>query len=121
MANIYLDANVIVDMYRGNKYGFTNMLGGSNVLTSCLTIHILTYILKTRIPSIAVSGFVKNLRLIDFDKLILDNALIGPTDDFEDNIQLHSAVQGECDYFLTLDKNLLKLKYFGKVKICDKI
>jgi len=44
--------------------------------------------------------------------------MTGPTDDFEDNVQLHSAVMGDCDYFLTMDKKLIKMKYFGKMRIC---
>ena len=48
---------------------------------------------------------------------ILDLALEGPVDDLEDNIQLHSASEAECDVFLTNDKKLLKMKFFGKMRI----
>jgi len=47
---------------------------------------------------------------------ILDLALEGPVDDLEDNIQLHSASEAECDVFLTNDKRLLGIKFFGKTK-----
>lgn len=40
-----------------------------------------------------------------------------PTSDLEDNIQLHSAAEADCDYFLTSDKKLLAMIYFGKTKI----
>lgn len=31
--------------------------------------------------------------------------------------QLHSAAEAECDYFLTSDKKLLAMKFFGKTRI----
>lgn len=55
--------------------------------------------------------------LVSFDPDIVEKSIYGPTDDFEDNVQLHSAVNAECQYFCTSDKKLLKLGYFGKVKI----
>lgn len=47
-------------------------------------------------------------------------ALEGPTVDFEDNTQLHSAAEAECDYFLTNDEKLLKMKFFGKTRLTNK-
>lgn len=43
------------------------------------------------------------------EKQILEN--------LEDNIQLHSAAEAECDFFLTSDDKLLKIKFFGKTEI----
>lgn len=48
-------------------------------------------------------------------------SLLGPTEDFEDNIQLNSAVVDDCDFFLTDDKKLLKFKVYKKVKIVKEI
>lgn len=41
----------------------------------------------------------------------------GPTKDLEDNIQLHSAAEAESDIFLTADKKLVDMKFFGKTQI----
>ena len=60
-------------------------------------------------------------QLTDFSEDILDRALNGPTDDLEDNVQLHSAAEAECDLFLTNDKRLLGLKFFGKAQIIQKL
>ena len=38
-------------------------------------------------------------------------------DDFEDNVQLHCAAQANCDFFLTRDEKMLKLGFFGKVRL----
>jgi len=62
---------------------------------------------------------LKTLHLISLTDKIIDKALLGPTKDLEDNIQLHSAVEADCDIFLTNDKALLKMGYFGKTKIVD--
>ena len=48
-------------------------------------------------------------------------SLDGPTKDLEDNIQLHSAAKTEADFFLTNDKKLLKMKFFGKMRIVTTI
>lgn len=64
-----------------------------------------------------MNSFISDFNIIDLDKDILDKALESPTKDLEDNIQLHSAAEAECDYFLTEDKGLLKMKFFGKTKI----
>ena len=52
---------------------------------------------------------------------IVDAALTGPTVDFEDNVQLHSAAEEDCNLFLTSDKKILAMKFFGKVKIAGEI
>lgn len=53
--------------------------------------------------------------IVPLTEHILNKALEGPTNDLEDNIQLHSAAEAQCDIFLTNDKKLLNLKYFGKM------
>ena len=60
---------------------------------------------------------VENKPLTEY---ILDKALQGPTKDLEDNIQLHSAAEADCDFFITRDRQLLALGYFGKTKITNR-
>ena len=121
MANIYLDVNILVDIVGKREFGVEKTIGKNNIVTSALSVHILTYVRKTKIPDNTVKKLVLGIEIVDFDKEIVRLALIGPTDDFEDNVQLYSAVEGGCDYFVTMDKKLLKMKYFGKMRICDKI
>lgn len=59
--------------------------------------------------------------IINLSSKILKQAMEGPTNDLEDNIQLYSAQRADCDYFLTNDKRLLKMTFFGKTKIVSKI
>ena len=60
-------------------------------------------------------------QIVEFSDTILKRALEGPTPDFEDNVQLHSAAEAECDLFLSEDKKLLELKFFGKTQFCAEV
>jgi len=91
------------------------------VYASPLSFHTLCYADKTKIPNKQLNIFIEGFKVIDFTNQILDRAKLGPTEDLEDNIQLHSAVKARCDTFLTLDKGLLKLKKFGKVKVVSRV
>lgn len=72
-------------------------------------------------PNKNLNKLLKYLTLISIDGKITINSLEGPTNDFEDNLQLHSAATCECDYFLTNDKNLLSMRFFGKTQIVNSI
>ncbi len=62
-------------------------------------------------------SFIQDFNVVELGQETLDIAMGGPTTDLEDNIQLHSAAEAECDYFLTNDKQILNLKFFGKTRI----
>lgn len=120
MAKIFLDTNYYIDIvYR--KPEVLKKLEGSLLYYSPLSTHILFYALKIKIPSKEISKIMANFNSINLTEEVLQNALNGPTEDLEDNIQLHSSAMAECDVFLTNDKNLLKMKFFGKVKILNSL
>lgn len=119
MANIYLDVNVLVDILGERKHDFSAMIGNNETTISVLSVHILSYILRRKAPDELLEKIVERFRMVDLDNTLVKKALQGPTSDFEDNVQLHSAVEAECDHFLTLDKKLLKMKFFGKMRICS--
>lgn len=116
MANIYLDTNRVLDIAFRNPT-IRETLDGHRAFLSPLSIHTLCYIEKKTIPDEMISSFVKEFLLVDLTINIFENALNGPTTDLEDNIQLHSAAEAECDWFLTNDRKLLAMKFFGKAKI----
>lgn len=116
MANIFLDVNILVDIvHRGATY---DMGEKHHYHISALTIHILMYLSKNRKQEL-IESFAKKLHIVDFTEDIVLKAFAGPTNDYEDNTQLHSAIKGKCDMFFTRDKELLKLGYFGMVKTQD--
>ncbi len=120
MANIFLDTNKIIDLII-RKPEIGTLLSGHQSFYSPLSAHILCYTEKVKIPSKDLIRALNKLVCVNLKSNILEQALLGPTKDLEDNIQLHSAVEANCDIFLTNDKKLLKMVYFGKTKIVSEI
>lgn len=122
MARIFLDSNFVIETVGLRKSEIeSENLGSHEVFISPLTIHIVCYAFKRRIPDEIISGFVNQVHVVDLARRLVELALSGPTDDFEDNIQLHSATVADADYFLTHDQELLEIGYFGKTKIVDSL
>jgi len=120
MATIYLDTNILLDIYCRNIAQIKE-LAKHELYISPLSCHIISYTTKTKIPSLELNSLIKIMGVVSLSNLILQRSHVGPTDDLEDNLQLHSASQARCQYFLTHDKLLLKLGYFGETAIVDKI
>ena len=120
MANIFLDSNQVFDLTIRNP-ALSDHLSNHFVYASPLSIHILFYTEKIKIPSKTMNDSLDRITFVMFDSSVLKMALLGPTKDLEDNIQLQSASKVNCDIFLTNDKKLLKLGNFGKVKISPAI
>lgn len=117
MAKIFLDANVVIDILEQRKETSLSSLNNHQTYMSPLSLHIFFYVEKKKVPYIPLSSFMTNNNIVDITEDLAQKALIGPTSDFEDNIQLHSAAEAECDTFLTSDKQLLDIKFFGKTQI----
>ena len=116
MARVFLDTNFYIDsLYRNPE--INKQFEGKEIYYSPLSTHILFYVLKLITPHKGIAKIVNKFTLVDLTHAILRKSLNGPTKDLEDNIQLHSCADADCDYFLTNDKNLLKMKFFGKAQI----
>lgn len=116
MARVFLDTNFYIDVTKRAKKKWES-LRGNLLFISPLSTHILFYAQKLIVPDKEASEMQEQFGIVPLNKYILDKALIGPTKDLEDNIQLHSAAEAECDFFLTQDAGVLELKFFGKVQI----
>lgn len=118
MAKVFLDSNYFIDaVHRSPEKKILDGLKDNIVYVSTLSVHIYCYIYKIKTPNRSLFLQIDKFQLIDFNEKICSKALLGPTRDFEDNIQLHSAAEAECDIFLTEDRKLLDMKFFGKLKI----
>ena len=117
MAKIFIDANIFIDLIEKRSQLNIDDLNDHDLFISPLSAHILMYVTKKKVPNPSLFNIVDRFLKIDFNSDILSKALQGPTDDLEDNVQLHSAAEADCDFFLTSDKQLLKLKFFGKIEI----
>lgn len=118
MARVFLDTNIYIDTAKRDKK-VLEPLRNELLFISTLSIHIIFYTLKLKVPDRDIDAVQQQFGVVNFSEDILEKALIGPTPDFEDNIQLHSAAEAECDYFLTNDKKLLAMTYFGKTKMVN--
>ena len=121
MAKVFLDANYFIGLANRAPEPDAQYLDKQKGFISILSCHILFYVNKISVPDAEMNSFIKDFNLVELTQYILENALKGPTTDLEDNIQLHSAVEGECDLFLTEDRKLLNMRFFGKVKIVPQV
>jgi len=121
MAKVFLDANIFIDIIEKRASTAIEDFREHILFISPLSIHILTYTYKYKIPDKKLDGLEKLYNLVAYDLPIVLSSLTGPTDDFEDNVQLHSAAEADCNFFLTSDKKLLALKFFGKVEMVSRI
>lgn len=116
MARVFLDTNIYIDITKRAKEKWDS-LERNLLFISPLSTHILFYARKLKVPDQEINELQEQFGVVPFTKQILNKALNGPTIDLEDNIQLHSAAEADCDFFLTNDKQLLAIKFFGKTKI----
>ena len=121
MARVFLDANYFIGLANRAPEVDTELLDEHQGFVSILSCHILFYVNKINVPDDKMNSFISDFNLIDLTQDILSKALTSPTSDLEDNIQLHSAASAQCDFFLTGDKKLQNLKYFGKTRILSDI
>lgn len=120
MAKVFLDTNFFIDITIRNKEK-AKSLDGHKLFLSPLSYHIVYYAYHLKVPHQEINNSLLDLEIVDLNEKILGKAMIGPTKDLEDNIQLHSAAEAECDYFLTNDRRLLKMKFFGKTEISSSL
>lgn len=122
MARIFLDTNYFIDVVeRQPEKEILKSLTGHTITISPLSIATYCYLYKIKVPNVQLSIQLSEFLLVDLSQNICQKALKGPTNDIEDNIQLHSAAEAECDLFLTNDQQLLNLKFFGKVQILPEV
>ena len=117
MAKVFLDTNVFIDIIEKRKDYTESFSSSEKLFISPLSVHILLYVEKHKVPYDTLTSIEEIFALMPFDEAICYKSLTGPTNDFEDNVQLHSAALAECEFFLTQDKKLLLMKFFGKTQI----
>ena len=122
MARIFLDTNIFIDIiHRKPEKNIRESLVGHIVYISPLSIANFCYIYRIKTPNKIFSAQIRKFQRLALSATICEKALIGPTDDLEDNIQLHSAADAQCEYLLTEDKKLLNMKFFGDIQIQSKL
>jgi len=115
MEKIFLDTNIFIDLVENRNNELREFTMSSTLYISVVTLNIWVYAYKHIVP------IFETYNIVSSNGNIARKASLGPTDDFEDNVQLHSATEENCDLFVTKDKELLKLGYFGKMRISNHI
>lgn len=121
MAKIFIDANIYIDWVEQRRDILQENLQDHQLFISPLSIHILVYLYKYKIPNKKLAQLQNNFYIVSINENTVHEAFLGPTNDFEDNIQLHSSTKADCGFFLTEDKKLLKMAFFGKAKIVKRV
>lgn len=119
MARIFLDANYFIDLVEGRKKISFEKFKSHSLFLSVLTLHIYIYLYKIKLPNKNLEKLLSLFNIIPLEEKVFFSSLKGPFSDFEDNIQLHSSSLADCDFYLTSDKKILQLKFFGKTKIIN--
>jgi len=121
MAKVFLDTNAFIDISEDRDSSLLTSLDGHSLFVSVISLGIWTYLYKICVPDKKFDELPNNFNIVAVDVSTAQKSFLGPTSDFEDNIQLHSAVESGCDVFITKDAGLLKMGYFGKVKIVSQV
>lgn len=120
MAKAFLDTSYLLDIFMRRTHSLSDV-GKNDLYFSPLSFPAISYIHKLHVPNSILTSIMQDMFAVNLTSIILKKSLVGPTPDIEDNVQLHSASSAHCDYFLTSDKKLLKLGYFGETEIVSKI
>lgn len=121
MANVFLDTNTFIDIVSKRRSISLEDFQGHHLFISALSVHILLYVLKVNVPVKKIEQVLSFFSIVAVNEKIVLKALEGPTSDFEDNVQLHSATESDCNFLVTRDKKLLSLVYFGKAKLIEQM
>jgi predicted nucleic acid-binding protein len=117
MEKVFLDTNCFIDILEKRDLTLIDFVGHYSLYISAISIGTWAYIFKHRVPN---SKFDLILATFNIESTILnliERSFVGPTSDYEDNVQLHSATNSGCSIFMTRDKRLQKLRNFFGVKI----
>ncbi len=108
---VFFDTNILLEIiFLRKKYKECRDLlekNSDNVYISILSIHICNYFVKKHNLDVNYyKKFFDYFEIIDFNSDIFDKAYFNYSKDFEDSIQIASALSVQCNQFITLDKKL---------------
>lgn len=118
-AKIFLDANVLLDfLLKRKQYEQSKKLiqivenGAIRAYVTPAIIHIISYWLgkqysKSTAKQVLVE-LLSQIRVIDCNHDIVVTAILSDMSDVEDALQYFTAIHHQMDFFVTLDKNLIK-------------
>jgi|688.fasta_scaffold18514_10 predicted nucleic acid-binding protein len=118
---ICLDVNVMLEALLKRKKSIESIeliTSDEEVAISFLSVHLLYYFgLREKVSLKILDAFMKNILVLKANREVYELAVkIRKGGDFEDALQVASAIYSEVDCFYTLDQNLAK-NYQNLLKI----
>lgn len=112
-SKVFIDTNILLEIiFVRNKYKLCRKIILDNykkLYISALSVHICNYFIeKYNLGIEEYKQFFNNFETINLDTKVLELAYQNYTQDFEDSIQVASAINKKCTKFITLDKKLYK-------------
>ena len=112
-SRVYIDTNVLLDILLDRDQSETarklvSKYEGRSYISS-LTGHLVVYFCTGLIALDVLDEFLSDHIMLSLDKSDFDWAFLNCKDnDFEDALQLATAIRHGCDKFITFDKKLVK-------------
>ncbi len=112
---IFLDTNIVIDIMtqRSDSYFSILLLKNSSLEKhiSALTVPNVAYTVKD-LNNDLFRNFLRAININPLDNEVIEIAFVLDQDvkDFDDSIQIASALRANCKYLITRDKKLLKSK-----------
>ncbi len=91
MENVFLDTNIFIDIAEDRDIILKRKLSGSKAYLSISSIGTWIYVYKHKVPNTKFSTLFNAFNLVTITPELVHKSLSGPTADYEDNLQLHSA------------------------------
>lgn len=108
---IFLDANILLEILLGRgKEKITRAFleeHSDNLHISTLTAHLVVHFGKAIVPLPVLRSFLADYSLLSVERPDFEWAFTNIRgNDFEDALQLSTAIRNGCTHFVTLDKSL---------------
>jgi predicted nucleic acid-binding protein len=122
-SKIFLDANILLEavMFRGAKLKADEIIRNNcgSIYISALTAHLVIHFGVKVVELNVLKQFLLDFEIISLAKSDFAWAFINIKDnDFEDALQLATAIKEGCEKFITFDKNLYKkYQYLSQIKV----
>ena len=116
MKRVFLDTNILLDVTMHREEFLPDAvriwndceMGKAQGLVSAISLNNVHYIMRKRLPSASALECIRHIlnifTVVPLDTSILRMAVDFPQKDFEDAIQLFSALQAKADCIVTRDR-----------------
>ncbi len=117
--NLYLDANILIDIVleRATNADSAAIISKADraevhILTSPVSLHLIEYASRKyfdrKYLQAVILGMLNQVKLISISQEMAKIAVAHPLTDIEDSLHYYTALEHNCNYFISNDKKLAK-------------